>query len=95
MGRSLLAVIAGYAVMAAAIMILFALWFRDPTTVPSQGFMLFSLGYGFIFAVLGGYLTALLARRAEMKHTLALAGFSALLGGASMITFAGQEPLWY
>ena len=97
MGRSILAVIAGYAVMAIAVMALFAIWFRGqvPTEAPSSEFMLFSIAYAFVFAVLGGYITALIARRSEMKHVLVLAAFGLLMGIVSMITAAGQEPLWY
>jgi len=95
MGRSILSVIVGYLVMAIAIMALFAIWFRGKVTPPSDGFMLFSLGYGFVFAVVGGYVTAMIAKRSEMKHAMALAVFSVLMGIVSMVASAGQEPFWY
>jgi hypothetical protein len=99
MGRSILAVIAGYLIIAVAVMALFAISFpdADPANIPapSMGFMLFSIVYGFVFAVLGGYVTALLAKRAEMKHTLALGALGVVLGIISMVTAAGREPLWY
>ena len=95
MVRSIIAVIVGYLVMVVASMALFAIWFREPSTKPTMGFELFSLGYGFVFGVIGGYVTAVIAKRLEMKHTMALAGLSVLMGIVSMISFAGQEPFWY
>ncbi len=57
MGRSILSVIAGYLIMVIAIMALFMIWFRGPEATSSGGFMVFSLGYGFVCAVvLGGHL---------------------------------------
>ncbi len=95
MGRSVLSVIVGYLVMAIAIMALFAIWFRGKETPPSEEFMLFSLGYGFVFAVVGGYVTAMIAGRSELKHALALALLSVLMGIVSMVASAGREPRWY
>jgi hypothetical protein len=95
MGRSVLAVVVGYLVMAIAVVALFAVWFREPNAVPSRGSMLFSLSYGFLFGVVGGYVTALIARRSEVRHAIALAGLLAIRGAVPLIASAGQEPLWY
>ena len=95
MGRSILSVIVGYLMMALAIMALFAIWFRGKDAAPSDGFMLFGLGYGFVFAVVGGYVTAMIAKRSEMKRAMALAIFAVLMGIVSMIAYAGREPRWY
>ena len=75
MGRSILAVIGGYAVMATAVIALFVLWFQEPSTEPTVGLMVLSLGYGFIFAIVGGYVTGLIAKRSEIQHVIALAAF--------------------
>lgn len=93
--RSIAAVILGYLAMAVAIGILFALWFRDPGTRATLAFMLGSVAYGFACAVAGGYIAAVVARRAEWQHVMALVGLSLLLGVVSMILAAGKEPLWY
>ena len=97
--RSGIAVILGYAIMAAGVIALFAIWFRQPDSLPdslpSRGFMLFSLGYGGIMAVIGGYVTATIAHQAELRHTLVLA---AVIGGMALVSSAiadGKEPLWY
>jgi peptidoglycan/LPS O-acetylase OafA/YrhL len=95
MGRSILSVIAGYLIMVIAIMALFMIWFRGPEATPSGGFMVFSLGYGFVCAGIGGYATAAIAKRREMAHALSLAGFSLLMGIISMFMADGREPLWY
>jgi peptidoglycan/LPS O-acetylase OafA/YrhL len=95
MVRSVLAIVAGYLVMAIAITVLFAVSFPDPVVNPSNAFMLFSLAYGFLFATLGGYTTAWIARRAEMSHATALAAFAAILGIISMIATTDSEPLWF
>ena len=97
MARSILTVISGYVVVVLAILALFTICFRDasPDTTPSMGFMLFSLGYGFLCAIVGGYITAMIAGRAEMKHAIALAVICVLMGFISMISAAGQQPLLY
>ena len=92
MGRSILSVIVGYLVMAIAIMALFAIWFREKEAAPSDGFMLFSLGYGFVLAVVGGYVTAMIAKHSEMKHAMALAVFSVLMGLFRWLLRRGRSP---
>lgn len=96
MARSILSVIAGYLVMAIAIMILFAVWFGgDLEATPTTAFLLFSLVYGFAAATAGGYVTALIAGRAEINHAAALAALAVVMGIVSVITAAGREPVWF
>ncbi|MCG8363178.1 MAG: hypothetical protein MJA27_07595 [Pseudanabaenales cyanobacterium] len=93
--RSGVAVILGYAIMALGVIGLFAIWFQEPNTLPSRGFMLFSLVYGGIMAVMGGYVTAAIANQAELKHALALAAVVGIMALVSMAAAQGQEPLWH
>lgn len=97
--RSILAIIAGYATFAIPIMILFLVWFGvpDPNNLPtpSMAFMLFSIVFGFAFAIAGGYVAALIAQRLEMKHAYFLSGVMVVLAVISMFTAAGKEPFWY
>ena len=93
--RAALAVVAGYAIMFVAILALFGIVLSDPQTTPTAGFMLFSLLYGFLFAIAGGYVAAMIGAGAEMRHALYLAAFSTVLGIISIAATAGQEPLWY
>ena len=93
--RSIGAIAAGYLLIAAAIIILFAVTFPDPLATPGQGFMLFSLAYGFVFGILGGYVCGLIAQRSEIKHAVVIAGIGILLSIFSMVLAAGKEPMWY
>ena len=97
--RSILAVIVGYLVLAIPVFILFFAWFGgyNPQNLPEpgMGFMLFSLVFGFVFAGGGGYVCALIARRSEMNHAVALAALIVAMSIISIISAAGNEPLWY
>lgn len=93
--RSIGAVAAGYLLIAAAIIILFAVSFPDPLATPSQGFMLFSLAYGFVFGILGGYVCGVIAQRSEIKHAAVIAGIGILVGILLMAFASGKEPMWY
>ncbi len=93
--RSAVAIVAGYLVMLVAVTVLFLLTFRDPGATPTPTFLYLSIAYGFAFAVLGGFVTAAIAGRAEMGHALALAGLIVVLGIVSLVLAAGREPLWY
>jgi hypothetical protein len=95
MWRSILAVVVGYLVMAVAVMVLFAIAFRAPDQKPTVGFMVFAVGYGFVAAIAGGYVTAAIARRAPLAHAAALAVVSAAMGLVSLITSGGREPVWF
>jgi len=97
MGRSILAVILGYLVVAIATMVTFAIAFPNPDSaqLPSISLMLFLLGAGVLYTIIGGYVTAFIARKAEIKHTLALGSLMVILGIISMIATFGKEPLWF
>lgn len=93
--KSVAAIIAGYVVMAIAIVALFAAWFGPESGVPAKGFLIYSLAYGFFAATTGGYVTALVAGRAELKHAVGLAVVAVTMAIISAIMNAGREPLWY
>ncbi|MFN2400708.1 MAG: hypothetical protein ABR543_19045 [Gemmatimonadaceae bacterium] len=93
--RSIAAIIAGYLVMAISIVGLFAAWFGPQAGVPARGFLIYSLVYGFFVAITGGYVTALVAGRAELKHAVGLAVLAAIAALISAVMYAGREPLWY
>jgi peptidoglycan/LPS O-acetylase OafA/YrhL len=95
MARSIAAVIVGYLVLAVAIMALFAVWFGSSDAQPTGAFMIYSLIYGLMAAIVAGYITALIAGRAEMRHAIALAAVALILGIVSMVMAGGREPLWY
>lgn len=86
MGRSLFAVVLGYALLSISSRLLFMVW-RNPG--PSVTFV-----YGTAFAFGTGYVVALVARRMEVAHAVALA---ALLVPTDIIAilFASGQPLIY
>ena len=45
--------------------------------------------------IVGGYVTALLAGRSELKHALGLGALSIAMSILEVLTFTGQQPLWY
>lgn len=100
--RSILAVIAGSVVwmvtalgMDAILMSIWPQWFSAGGRVESVPLLLFSMSYSLLFGVLGGYVTAVVARRAEVKHALALGILQLLMGIAATIKFWDTAPAWY
>lgn len=103
MFRSILAVLAGYVTMVLGVMSTLAILFfaaRDafpkepgPFTGPSWVLWV-EIGSGLLVAVLGGYVCALVARRRELAHGLALGGLGLVLGLLSASMEAGAKPLW-
>jgi hypothetical protein len=66
----------------------------QPYQVTPTGAVL-NLTYGTIFAMLGGYLLAAIAKRDLMKHFYWLVGLMVVFGLVSMMAYAGQLPMWY
>ena len=100
--RSLLAVALGYVVMLVAFVgAETALTAVAPELIPQKGratdpiYFLFQLTTGFFFIGIGGYVTALLAGRSEMKHALGLGALSVAMSIVSRLQYPGDEPLWY
>jgi hypothetical protein len=92
--RSVIAVVAGYLIFAASAVALFKLSGQDPHAPASIGFMVLSIVYGIVFAALGGFVTAWLAKRYEFEHGLAVASVIAAIGAASLLTSAGNGAKW-
>jgi len=104
MFRSLLAVLVGYAVLAAVIGLLFYLWLgAQPDTPPSRKFLFVALGVGFVAAVAGGWVTALLAPGKRWRHVQGLVALILVMAAVdligmdsvNLIWMAGQEPRWF
>ena len=104
MGRSILAVVAGYFTMAIGIVLatLAAVFFMlaDPTsTVPTPAYLAVNLVYSGFFATLGGYVAALVARQSEYRHASAFAGFMIVLSVVTFLVSGGAsgegQPVWY
>jgi hypothetical protein len=100
--RSLLAVVLGYVVMLVAFLgAETALTAVAPELIPQKGkptdplYFVFQLVTGFFFISIGGYITALLAGRSEVKHALGLGALSIAMSIVSRLEYPGDEPLWY
>ncbi|NJM57484.1 MAG: hypothetical protein HC857_08660 [Synechococcales cyanobacterium RU_4_20] len=90
MVRSLIAIFAGYLLMALGLVGLFALVSGETSVTP--GFLAIASLCNLALATASGYVTALLAHEAPMIHGLALVG---LASGMWIVSAAatGQEPL--
>jgi hypothetical protein len=102
--RSVLAVVAGFLVPAVLVTLtdqLMAVLVPDLYPQPAPGVQIPPAGlalnvtYGFVYAILGGWVTARLAPRLPMKHVYALCAAIAVFGLVSALMLAGMLPLWY
>lgn len=100
--RSILAIIAGSVVWMmtalgtdAVLKSLAPAWFGENGKVESLPVLLFMLFYSLFFSVLGGYITALIARRQELKHAFILGLLQFAMGLIATVQFYDTAPLWY
>jgi hypothetical protein len=100
--RSVLSVVLGYVVMLVAVLagqVAFTALGSGLTVQPGEQpdavYFVFNLSTGFFFLIIGGYVTAILAGRSELKHALGLAALSIAMCMISMVKYAGDQPLWY
>ena len=96
-----LALVAGFATTALLIAIATVLlqrltpgWVGGPGR-PNPGYVFVNLGYSFLAAVAGGYVTAWIGQRNPLIHALALAIAVLLLAALSALQQRGQQPVWY
>ena len=66
--RSVIAIAAGYLIFALSAVALFQLTGQRPHEVADPTFILTSVLYGFVFALIGGYVAARLAPRHPRRH---------------------------
>lgn len=59
------------------------------------GYIFVNLGYSFLAAAAGGYVTAWIAQHNPLVHVLALAIAVLLLAALSALQQRGQQPVWY
>ena len=103
MGRSILAVFAGFVVVVALSLgtdeIFHLLNVYPPWGVPmyAAGLNLLALAYRSAFTFLGGYITARLAPRSPMQHVVVGCGIGLVLGALGVVaaTTADLGPIWY
>ncbi len=99
--RAFVALLAGFATIATLVIVVTALlarsapdWVKTEGT-PPPGYVFVNLGYSFLAAAAGGYVSAWIAARGPLANVLALAVVVLVLGGLSALQAKGRQPLWY
>jgi hypothetical protein len=99
--HAFLALVAGFAVMVVLVMLLTSLLQRlVPSWVgaegrPQPGYVIVNLGYSFLAAAAGGYVTAAIAAANPLIHVLALGMVVLALAALSALQSRGKQPIWY
>jgi len=63
--------------------------------LPSLPLVVVIIGYAFVYAGVGGYLTARVAPQSPLAHALALGALLLLISLAFALANPHQQPLWY
>jgi hypothetical protein len=99
--HAFLALAAGFLAIALLVTIMTALlnkltpsWVAEGSH-PEPGYIFVNLGYSFVAAAVGGYITAWIAGDNPLIHVLALAIPALLLAALSALQHRGQQPVWY
>lgn len=99
--RAFLALVAGFATMAVLVILVTASLTRlTPGWVGEQGkprpaYAFVNIGYSFLAAAAGGYVTAWAAAANPLVHVLALAIVVLALAALSAMQSRGKQPIWY
>jgi hypothetical protein len=99
--HAFLALLAGYATMVVLVVAVTALLARlTPSWMgeqgrPGPGYVVVNLGYSFLAAAAGGFVTAMVAARNPLYHVLVLAVIVLVLAGLSALQSRGKQPIWY
>ena len=94
MVRSVLAVIAGYLVFALSAFAFFQISGQDPHRAAPTIIMVGSIVFGTVFAFLGGYVAAWLARSRPLAHGAAVGGVLALGATISLFSTLDKGAIW-
>lgn len=99
--HAFLALASGLATMVLLVIVITALLAKlTPSWVgergkPQPAYIFVNLGYSFLAAAAGGYVTAWAAQRNPLIHVLALGITVLLLAALSALQQRGQQPIWY
>ncbi|MGA3160241.1 MAG: hypothetical protein ABSC77_03415 [Terracidiphilus sp.] len=99
--HAFLALAAGFATMALLVIVLTALLERmvpswtSAESKPQLGYIFVNLGYSFLAAAAGGYVTAWAAVANPLHHVLALGMVVLTLAALSALQSRGKQPIWY
>ena len=99
--HAFLALLAGFATMALVVTLVTALLVRlVPEWVGAEGnprpaYAFVNLGYSFLAAAAGGYVTAYMSAANPLIHVLVLGIVVLAMGGLSALQARGKQPVWY
>jgi hypothetical protein len=99
--RAFLALLAGFATMAILVIVVTALLARvAPEWVgtegkPKPGYAFVNLGYSFLSAAAGGYVTAWISSANPLIHVLVLGIVVLAMSALSALQSKGKQPIWY
>ena len=62
---------------------------------PRPGYIFVNLGYSFLAAAAGGYVTSWVAAANPMYHVMALGMIVLVLAALSAVQQRGKQPIWY
>ena len=94
MARSVIAVIVGYLIFALSAFAFFQISGQPPHQAAPVPIMIGSIAFGMVFALLGGFVAAWLARRRPFAHGVAVAAVLALGAAISLLNTVGKGALW-
>jgi NhaP-type Na+/H+ and K+/H+ antiporter len=94
MARSILAVVVGYFIFALSAFAFFRISGQPPHQAAPMPIMLESIAFGMVFALLGGYVAAWLARRRPLAHGVAVAAVLAIGATISLLSTLGNAAVW-
>ncbi len=94
MTRSILAVVVGYFIFALSAFAFFKLSGQPPHQAAPTPVMIESIAVGMVFALLGGYVAARLARRRPVAHGVGVAAVLALGATISLFSALGKGAVW-
>lgn len=66
----------------------------EPDFRPPAWLLWVELASSPLIAALGGYVCVWIARRRPLQHAIALVAVIMLMGAVSVVTDAGEKPLW-
>jgi hypothetical protein len=99
--HAFLALASGLAVVAILVIAMTALLARIAPSwaaiegTPPAGYVVVNLGYSFLAAAAGGYVTAFAAAANPLIHVLVLGLTVLALGAMSALQQRGKQPIWY
>ena len=92
--RSILAVAVGYLVFAVSAFAFFQVSGQPPHQAAPLPIMVESIAFGMIFALLGGYIAAWLARRRPVAHGVGVAAVLAIGAAVSLLSTLDKGAVW-